>query len=522
MKADNTRNTFHQEKYFTRVLMQQGRVQLDADWNEQTAILLHHLRTLAADVIGPVGSPAAAPGFGLGIFDAAVKAPNDFVLMPGRIYVNGLLAEINATPIPIAPVSGSNTKVQVAAWFPDGLPFEKNQFVQLTGSGGSVITQITDLNQASLTLTVVSDLSGIGIDNASFLTRITTYQTQPGLPAAAKLPVGTQNVYIDVWERAITYAEDDAIREVALSGPDTAARAKVVWQVRVQDSPSPSRPGSSPPALNSAVNRGYLKAMAKKNGKSTDPCTISPDAQYRGPENQLYRVEIHTGGTASAGATFKWSRENGSVVLPIVRAAGSSALVLENLGRDDRFGLKEDDWLEVEDDSVALLGIANNLLQLQSIDRTSATATLSGPVPITIAANNPGHALLRRWDEQAGDPSDGGLELGPDNAAKIVEDSKTWLSLENGIQIQFQKSASGEAVYRTGDYWLIPARTATGDIEWPRETDANGQPTAANAPLAKPPDGVDHHLALLGTVSVGTDGTVSAPTTTRKQFNPLT
>ena len=35
MKADLTRNTFHPFRHFTQVLMQQGRVQLDADWNEQ-------------------------------------------------------------------------------------------------------------------------------------------------------------------------------------------------------------------------------------------------------------------------------------------------------------------------------------------------------------------------------------------------------------------------------------------------------------------------------------------------------
>ena len=42
--------------------MQQGRVQLDADWNEQADILLHYLRTLAADLIGPFGGPQGRPG----------------------------------------------------------------------------------------------------------------------------------------------------------------------------------------------------------------------------------------------------------------------------------------------------------------------------------------------------------------------------------------------------------------------------------------------------------------------------
>jgi hypothetical protein len=40
MKADLTRDTFHPLKHYIRVLTQQGRVQLDADANEQTAITL--------------------------------------------------------------------------------------------------------------------------------------------------------------------------------------------------------------------------------------------------------------------------------------------------------------------------------------------------------------------------------------------------------------------------------------------------------------------------------------------------
>ncbi|HEX3531938.1 MAG TPA: DUF6519 domain-containing protein, partial [Thermoanaerobaculia bacterium] len=35
MKGDFSRDTFRKRKHYNRVRMQQGRVQLDADWNEQ-------------------------------------------------------------------------------------------------------------------------------------------------------------------------------------------------------------------------------------------------------------------------------------------------------------------------------------------------------------------------------------------------------------------------------------------------------------------------------------------------------
>ena len=37
-RGDFSRDTFDPSKHFLRVLMQQGRVSLDADWNEQTDI----------------------------------------------------------------------------------------------------------------------------------------------------------------------------------------------------------------------------------------------------------------------------------------------------------------------------------------------------------------------------------------------------------------------------------------------------------------------------------------------------
>jgi hypothetical protein len=79
--------------------------------------------------------------------------------------------------------------------------------------------------------------------------------------------------------------------------------------------------------------------------------------------------------------------------------------------------------------------------------------------------------------------------LADDNALPIQEAPAVWINLEDGVQIQF--SAGGE--HRTGDYWLIPARVATGTIEWPQANDLNPQPL--------PPHGIEHHYALLGFAS---------------------
>ena len=88
MKGDFSRYTFDPSKHFSSVLMQQGRVTLDADHNEQSAILLHYMRTLARDLIGPYAAPVEHAGFEL-----RVDKDGGFSISRGRMYVDGILVE---------------------------------------------------------------------------------------------------------------------------------------------------------------------------------------------------------------------------------------------------------------------------------------------------------------------------------------------------------------------------------------------------------------------------------------------
>src|SRR5262249_44452524 len=116
-----------------------------------------------------------------------------------------------------------------------------------------------------------------------------------------------------------------------------------------------------------------------------DPCIVHPEARYRGPENQLYRVEVHQGGTAGpaerAGAAgparFVWSRENGSVIFPI-REIDGVWVTLGSLGRDDKLDLHVGDWTEVTDDASASRGEPAPLLQVVELDVAGRRVQLSG------------------------------------------------------------------------------------------------------------------------------------------------
>jgi hypothetical protein len=87
MKGDFTRDTFDPSHEFYRVLLQQGRVQLDADWNEQIAILLHRFEGFAVDVFGAHGGPATDCGF------AVFQDEDGAWLSRGRYYVEGVQCE---------------------------------------------------------------------------------------------------------------------------------------------------------------------------------------------------------------------------------------------------------------------------------------------------------------------------------------------------------------------------------------------------------------------------------------------
>jgi Family of unknown function (DUF6519) len=465
MKGDFSRDTFDATKHFSRVLMQQGRVQLDADWNEQAAILLHYMRALAADLIGRHGGPQDNLGFGI-------------------VDITKLSAaeQTRLEKLKILPLPPGDFLIGIGHYYVDGVLCENEDYV---GYGTQTDYSLPDEKQPK-------NLSG------DYL------------------------VYLDVWERHLTYLEvedtDGSVispREVALNGPDTATRAQVVWQIKTKASQITADKAKDYNTFLKELGAeirpetGLLMARAiQPSSAPNDPCTIPPDARYRGAENQLYRVEVHLGGTAANApkATFKWSRENGSVIFPIRPLAGAK-VTLEALGRDTRQGLQPGDWVEIVDDDYTLQNRAEPLLQVDAIDYDDNVVTLATAPDSPVGQDPTKHPLLRRWDQRASDastPTEDGLA--------IIEGDKekNWIELEDGIQIQFQIGGT----YRTGDYWLIPARTATGDVEWPGP---------AGAPAALGPRGVMHHYAPLWIISVGANGAIKVDSANdlRRMFKPL-
>lgn len=406
MKGDFSRITYDERKQYSLLLMQQGRVQLDADWNEQAITQWLNLQNLAEDLIGEHGGPGES--FKIEKADAT----HDFTIKRGRYYVQGAMCQ--------------NSEERLFTQQDDYFPDENEEIAH----------------------------------GKRYL------------------------VYLHLWWRHITADEDDDIREVALAGVDTATRIKAVWQIKLLDLEVTARSDFNQDLKENYAGfiallkekgivkpgTGVLQAQAKKASEAGDPCITAPESRYRGVENQLYRVEIHRSGDGSGGGTFKWSRENGSVVFP-VRELNGDTVTLEHLGRDLRFGLNAGDWVEVVDDIYELQRKAENLLKVIAVDPDTLEVTLSGTPSMgrDLSVNPPKKPLLRRWDH-SGKATCGG-------AVPIVQDE--WIELEDGVEIKFPKfhpvnteeKESEPYWYQSGDWWWIPARTATGDVEWPQDAD---------------------------------------------------
>jgi hypothetical protein len=422
MKGDFTRWSFRPKNHYHSVLKQQGRVDLDADWNEQDAIDSHRMETETLDVVGQCGAPANNAGFTL----TSAGGGKNLQISKGRAYVDGILCE----------------------------------------------------NEQDVLVTSQPDLPNFK------------------LPTAA----GVYIAYLRVWMRHIGTIEDDRIRESALGGPDTCTRAKTVWQVdflRAGDTGSSVNCATSVSAWDTLIasSTGKMMAQAAPSDTAQTPCTIPAKAGYRRLENQLYRVEVHDAGDTTKGTvSFKWSRDNGSVVTSWIDQKTDPNLTVSSTGRDSVLGFSPGQWVELSDDNSDLNLKAGTLAPLTNVqDQTlvidPAQAIPAGSAKIANFAINP---KVRRWD------SAGLTSMTPGK----------WQDLEDGVQVQF---ANG--IYATGDYWMVPARTLKANVEWPLDGSDN--------PLPELPLGIRRHYCRLAIVQFdGTNWSVQG--TCLPTFPPLT
>ena len=456
MKGDFSRYRFDPAKHYAAVLEQQGRVQLDADANEQRAIEAHRLLTQTVDVVGATGAPRHAAGFAV-----SLNADNTSLLIgPGRYYVDGLLCEAATQtdyaqqPFLIGPqptidvVLGdlragraSAIRVWLEVWQRLATPIDDPCLKDpaLGEADTTVRLQTVWRVVAEEVPPAASNVSGLTGALQDLRQSIATFQLATHSPALSTLAA-----------QADVLAQEAAAGRLAQTRLGAAVAAlhtsavSAVSQLRVVPAVAAAQLTTSVNALAqsagtvlredccTAMRRlplflmpGEMTATA---GGMTDlgPCLPSPQAAYRGLENQLYRIEVHQGGPL-AQATFKWSRDNGSVLARIINVSGK-VLTVDTLGPDANLGFAPLQWVEISDDSDDFGQVPNRpgaLRQIQTVQFEHNTITLTEVAPAVDTQN--GHAKLRRWDHADANATELGIPMAPGGAHQ----------LENGIEVQF-------------------------------------------------------------------------------------
>ncbi len=278
-------------------------------------------------------------------------------------------------------------------------------------------------------------------------------------------PGATDLVYVNVWERDITAVEDPDLLDPALGGPDTSIRLQVAWTIEV---------------LRGVGEVSCSDATDLLSGSQAGAMCSAAPGGYSGLENHLYRLEIHDGGTVGS-ASFKWSRDNGSLVVGIDEFVESATVRISPAWRRRAEALGVGDWVEVSGRSSDSAGNVGTLARIEDRD-SDDVVRLDRAVS---KHRDEGHPHMRRWDQ-----SDG----------PTLPTATDRFELESGIEIQF-----ADGLFHPGDYWTVAARPG-------------GPPVPLSEPA--PPEGVDRRLAPLGLVRWERSGPVIHDC--RRVFRPLT
>jgi hypothetical protein len=438
MSGDYSRWGFDPKRDYNGVLLMQGRPLTDRDWNDGTLQGNRRVQAGTLDAVGQTFVSTTHPD----AFKIESDGSGGLRILRGRIYVDGLLADNHGTG--------------AKKWDP--------ALAELYGDAP------------------------------------TPYATQPYLPNPKPLPAsgGPHLVYLDVWQREVTQFQDPGLVEQAL-GVDTTTRLQTVWQVKVLENVGAGVTCATPPdqiaAWKAATtpSAGRLSTDTVSVGQP-DPCLLPPGAGYKGLENQLYRVEIHTAGPLGT-AKFKWSRDNASVETRVTRIIDPTHIVVESVGKDDVLRFSDGHWVEITDDWRELNNLPGELRRIKiggGVEDGTRVITLTQGLPAGMfpvdASGKPDparHTRLRRWDQTGkildkdGNPF-ADLDLAGSDGLITVPPGGKVLQIENGLTVTFSTEAGGD--FRVGDHWMFAARTSEPYVEILDKA---------------PPHGVHHHFAKL-------------------------
>lgn len=401
MTSDLARVTYDPSRHYHGVVAQQGRVSVEADWNEAQAISREQTETRTLDLVGP----AASPDHGYRIEPVVTdenSATGDLRIRQGTAYVGG-----QRVSLPSDVFYGSQPdwldRAEDPLWFDPAIPDEPHELI-----------------------------------------------------------------YLMLREQDISAVEDPALRDVALGGPDTSQRLRLLQRVIRYPTTAPTwedawaqligqrwhasgfRLEHRSRQLEAAARLQVMGHPAEGEEQPVDQGT------YLGPNNQLIRIQVSR--VDADGAPFLvWGYDNASFTYRLSRVTpgtvhGTTALELATAPVDAYHQPAEKQAVEV------LRGAA-------SLPQDAMIAAATGEVASVTVAYDPdartviigtelppeydpgqGQLFLRVWNEE--------FKCKPGNEHELGD---------TGIRVRLTLSEDASAgSFTPGTYWMVAVRPAIG------------------------------------------------------------
>jgi pSer/pThr/pTyr-binding forkhead associated (FHA) protein len=433
MGSDRARVSYDPSRKWRGLVAQQGRVTVEADWNEAASIDAERDRTATLDIVGPVGTPG---GYAVTAVPAAgsqgSSAPGDLTVGAGTLYLGGERLDFDA-PVDLASQ-------------PDWLD------------------QATD-----------------------------TLWTAPApAPVSPPVPVTSELVYLLAIEQEVSALEDPALSDVALGGPDTMQRLRILqhfvrWPTQAADCaaawPEIEAAWQTIGLNLDATSMRLDSTAALQVGFVTEPappslCEPAATSGYLGAENQLIRVQISSVDTAGV-PTIVWGYDDATFLYQLTLAApdgnGNLVLTLAEPPVDSYHYPLAGQAVELLGDAASLTpgstgSAASSYYVASAAGTVSALTQGYDPSAMTVAIAGslpPGYSgtqqlYLRVWQGSGPAPAGTAVEL-------------TALGAATGVTVTLTTTPAG-GPFHPGDFWRFALRPSVPNLIYPARIGASAQP----------------------------------------------
>lgn len=445
MGSDRARISYDKSRQYRAVVMQQGRVTVEADWNEAWQIAGEEVRKQVLDIVGPSGTPDD------GYLVGPVTTPNepyDFSVGKGTMYVGGLRAYLPK------PIAYSNQ----AEW-----------------------------------LNSVYDSDWVD---------------------PSREPTENEFVYLFLQEQEVSAVEDTALLEVALGGPDTAQRVRLVQRIkRLPTSASDCTSALTDaiqhwrtegftfdPATMRLLPRSILHASFQPVSSIADPCEPQSSGGYLGADNQLIRIQISNYDQKTQTYSLVWGFDNASFIYRVTVDADEQSIALQSKPIDDFHMLTNDQVVELlpkamqpdpKDTTNYIAATTGLIAHFDVVD--AQHIRLTSPLPTSpIDLSQADVVFLRVWQGQITSTLGNAVTLGTTGLQVAIQTT-------NGIPLPI------------GAYWSIAVRPSTPTHIYPARY--------INTPQS--PDGPRIWVCPLAVIGWGNQGTFQLLADCRNHFDNL-